>query len=164
VNVRRLLLGLACAYGVCAAGILAGSETASAAVPGSVGASWLSQSSTFASMSGSPVLVRNGSLQASGPVRSVASSWSSLATSWPQSSTVLTKWASAFPASGCDPSTWSEPQFSPSFPYSPYPVCDPALYQAEVVQAVVDLRDTLVYGLGLILLVSSASMVLLMRR
>jgi hypothetical protein len=38
------------------------------------------------------------------------------------------------------------------------------LYQAEVVQAVVDLRDTLVYGLGLILLVSSASMVLLMRR
>jgi len=38
------------------------------------------------------------------------------------------------------------------------------LYQVEVVQALGDLRDVLVYGLGLLLLTSAASMVLLMRR
>jgi len=38
------------------------------------------------------------------------------------------------------------------------------LYQVEVVQALGDLRDVLAYGLGLLLLTSAASMVLVMRR
>lgn len=73
-------------------------------------------------------------------------------------------WVSTLAQSACDPSTWQEPSFSPSSPQLPYPACDPALYQAEVVQALGDLRDVLAYGLGLLLLTSAASMVLLMRR
>jgi hypothetical protein len=161
MSVRRLLVGLACAYGLLAGGVLAGAETASAALPGSAGASWLSQP---ALMSGGRVLSLNGSsprwARASSPVSSSASSGTFSARSFGASG----QWVSSLATSGCDPSTWSEPGFSPLGPSLPYPACDPASYQVEVVQAVQDLRDVLVYGLGLLLLTSAASMVLLMRR
>jgi hypothetical protein len=161
VSVRRLLVGLIGAYGLVACGLLAGAEASSAAVPAAAGATWLSPAgSTF----DSPVRALSGLSPrlAQGFVgeRSLALSASSLA----RSSTVFTRWASGYRSLACDPSTWAESSFSPSLPVSPYPLCDPASYQVEVVQAVVDLRDVLVYGLGLLILTSAASMVLLMRR
>ena len=115
-------------------------------------------------MSVGRALGQSGSSPRSAPVWSAASSSLSLATFYAPSSTASLVWASGLAALGCNPSTWSEPPFSPSSPLSPYPGCDPASYQVEVVQALGDLRDVLVYGLGLLLLTSAASMVLLMRR
>lgn len=106
----------------------------------------------------------NGSSRASAPGSSAGSLSSFSASSFAPSSVVSVGWVSTLAQSGCDPSTWSEPSFSPSSPQSPYPACDPALYQVEVVQALGDLRDVLAYGLGLLLLTSAASMVLVMRR
>lgn len=161
MNVRRILLGLAGAYGLLAAGLLAGSQTAPAAVPAPAGASWVSPA---ALTSGGRAPNLNGSSPVSARASSAASSSSSSASSFPQSFTASGAWASTLVQSVCDPSTWLEPPFSPSSPQLPYPGCDPNNYQAEVVQALGDLRDVLVYGLGLLLLTSSASMVLLMRR
>lgn len=161
MNVRRLLVGLAGAYGLLAFGLLAGAQTSSAAVPAAAGASWLSQA---ALTSAGHVPNLNGLSPASARALSAASSSLSSATFFAPSSKASTGWVSNLAASGCDPSTWSEPPFSPSSPQLAWPACDPALYQAEVVQALVDLRDVLAYGLGLLLLTSAASMVLLMRR
>lgn len=154
-------MGLAGAYGVLACGVLAGAETSSAAVPSAAGASWVSPV-VLMSAGREPNL--NGLSLASARGSSAGSWSSSAASSFGPSSVASAGWVSTLAQSGCDPSTWSEPSFSPSSPQSPYPACDPALYQVEVVQALGDLRDVLVYGLGLLLLTSAASMVLLMRR
>lgn len=162
MNVQRLSVGLLGSGCLLAVGLLAGAGAASAAVPSSVGASWVGQAgSTF----GSTGLAQSGSFARYSVAGSVSGlSWP-LATSWPQSAPGSRKLASVRAlVSPCPPDSWQPPLFSPSLPSSPYPSCDPASYQGEVVRAVVDLRDTLSYGLGLLLLTNGATMVLLMAR
>lgn len=159
---RRLQLGCVGAGCVLAVGVLAASPAEAVEVPGAAGASWLRPVAALMSDTHEPRV--SGSWDRSSPDSVPGSSVSSSASSFVPSFTDSGAWASYLPASGCDPSSYSEPSFSPGSPQSPYPSCDPASYQVEVVQAVTDLRDVLAYGLGLILLTTAATMVLTARK